>query len=275
MELTKKQIILVAAVSGAILLLILAAVLIFGPHEGEEAAAPTASPTETAQPTPTVTPTASPEPTAFRLPLVPQWDTPRPTADTTGTVDAFVPQPTVKAADPPGDETGPWVSACDEGAKDILAVGLQDGRAAALLMLRLSGDLLTITALPWEDPPRLEGDLKDQGAQAAALTGSVTGRRYNAWMVLDLGCLPAVLKITGPMGDYGGETVSAQGALSLAMGAVTCMERVSLLKFPALKRAMGDAFASNLSTGELWSLFWTVRQGVTVRSALLPSEKQM
>ena len=272
MELTKKQIILVATISGAILLLTLAAVLIFAPRGEDETGAPTAAPTETIQPTPTITPTASPTPTAFRLPLVPQWDTPHPTADTAG---AFVPHPTGRAADPPGDGAGPWVSAYDEGAKDILAVGLQDGRAAALLMLRLSGDLLTITALPMEDPPRLEGDLYAQGAQAIALTGSITGRRYSAWMTLDLACLPAVLRITGPVGDFGGETVSAQDALSLAMGAVTCMERVSLLKFPALKRAMGDAFASNLSTRELWSLFWRVRQGVTVRGALLSTEKQM
>ncbi len=271
MELTKKQIILVATISGAILLLTLAAVLIFAPRGEDETGAPTAAPTETIQPTPTITPTASPTPTAFRLPLVPQWDTPHPTADTAG---AFVPQPTGRAADPPGDGAGPWVSAYDEGAKDILAVGLQDGRAAALLMLRLSGDMLTITALPVEDPPRLEGDLTAQGTQAVAMTGSATGRRYTAWMALDLACLPGVLKITGPLGDFGGEAVSSQGGLSLAMGAVIYLERVSLLRLPALKGAIGDAFASNLSTRELWNLFWTLRRGVTVRCSLLATEKQ-
>ena len=87
-------------------------------------------------------------------------------------------------------------------------------------------------------------------------------------MALDLSCLPAVLEITGPLGDLDPKPVSAEGTLSLAMGAVACVERVSLLKFPALKRAMGDAFASSLSTRELWSLFWTVRRGVSTRSFL-------
>ena len=102
----------------------------------------------------------------------------------------------------------------------------------------------------------------------AARVEAATGRRCRGWMALDLSCLPAVLEITGPLGDLDPKPVSAEGTLSLAMGAVACVERVSLLKFPALKRAMGDAFASSLSTRELWSLFWTVRRGVSTRCFL-------
>ena len=71
MELTRKQIILIAAVSGAILLLTVAAVLICTPGEEEALAEPTASPTLTASPLPTPEPTAAPSPTVLRLPLVP------------------------------------------------------------------------------------------------------------------------------------------------------------------------------------------------------------
>ena len=81
MELTKKQIILIAAISGAILLLTMAAILIFVPEGGEELPAPTAIPLLTATPAPTPSPVPTPSPTAFRLPLVPQWNTPHPTTE--------------------------------------------------------------------------------------------------------------------------------------------------------------------------------------------------
>ena len=264
MELTKKQLILIAAISGAILLLTVAAILLSTAGDGEASVAPTAFPTQTASPTATPAATVTPAPTAFRLPLVPQWDTPRPTADMAG---AFVPQPTASATDPPGDGSGPWVEGQGEYTQDILAVGLQEGRAAALLMLRLNESALTITALPLDEAPLVGRDIQEQGAQAAA-RAAAKGRRCGAWMALDLSCLPAVLEITGPLGDFDSEPVSAEGTLSLAMGVVACLQRVSLLKFPALKRAMGDAFASSLSTRELWSLFWTVRRGVSIRCFL-------
>ena len=265
MELTKKQLILIAAISGAILLLTVAAVLIATPGDGAAAVGPPASPARTASPTATPEPTTTPAPTAFRLPLVPQWDTPRPTADMAG---AFVPQPTASATEPPGDGSGPWVEGQGEYTQDILAVGLREGRAAALLMLRFTEGTLTITALPLDESPLGGKDIQEQGAQAAARVEAATGRRCRGWMALDLSCLPAVLEITGPLGDLDPKPVSAEGTLSLAMGAVACVERVSLLKFPALKRAMGDAFASSLSTRELWSLFWTVRRGVSTRCFL-------
>ena len=264
MELTKKQLILIAAISGAILLLTVAAILLSTAGDGEASVAPTASPTQTASPIATPAATVTPAPTAFRLPLVPQWDTPRPTADMAG---AFVPQPTASATEPPGDGSGPWVEGQGEYTQDILAVGLQEGRAAALLKLRLNESALTITALPLDETPLVGRDIQEQGAQAAA-QAAAKGRRCRAWMALDLSCLPAVLEITGPLGDFDSEPVSAEGTLSLAMGAVACLQRVSLLKFPALKRAMGDAFASSLSTRELWSLFWTVRRGVSIRCFL-------
>ena len=79
MELTRKQIILIAVISGIILLLTAAAVLICTPGEEDEAPEPTATlqPTDTPVPTPTVTPS----PTSFILPLVPRFDTPQPTEE--------------------------------------------------------------------------------------------------------------------------------------------------------------------------------------------------
>ena len=81
MELTRKQIILISIISGLILLLTVAAILIFTPGEEDAAPEPTATPQPTATLVPTPSPTITPSPTAFRLPLVPQWDTPQPTME--------------------------------------------------------------------------------------------------------------------------------------------------------------------------------------------------
>lgn len=118
MELTRKQIILIAAVSGAILLLTVAAVLIFTP--GEEAlAAPTASPTATAVPTPTPSPTATPAPTEYRLPLVPQWEAPQPGSDPAN-AGVFAPQTVI-----PEGTAGPWLDAGDGYDEDDQSAGLR------------------------------------------------------------------------------------------------------------------------------------------------------
>ena len=80
MQLSRRQVIWISIVSGVVLLLTLAAVLIFTPGEDAETPAPVSAPLETAAPTDTPAPTAAPSPTVFRLPLVPQWDTPQPAA---------------------------------------------------------------------------------------------------------------------------------------------------------------------------------------------------
>ena len=104
MELTKKQIILILAISGAILLLTAAAVLIFTP--GDDAAAPepaaTVPPTDT--PLASACPTDTPIPTVFRLPLVPQGDTPQPSKEPAAGI--FAPYGTA-----PAETEGPWVDA--------------------------------------------------------------------------------------------------------------------------------------------------------------------
>ena len=86
MQFSQKQTILIAVLSGVILLLTVAGVLIFTPGDGEGTVEPTASPAETASPVPTAAPSATPTPAPadVRLPLVPRWDTPRPTAEPAG-----------------------------------------------------------------------------------------------------------------------------------------------------------------------------------------------
>ena len=106
MELTRKQIILIVAISGLILLLTVGAVLIFDSKEEEAAPEPTATPPVTASPLPTPSATLAPSPTDFRLPLVPKWDTPWP-ASTPEDAGALVPRKM-----PPGTRTGPgWTQA--------------------------------------------------------------------------------------------------------------------------------------------------------------------
>ncbi|MBR0206537.1 MAG: hypothetical protein IJQ45_07355 [Clostridia bacterium] len=289
MQLSRKQIILISIVSGVVLLLTVAAALILTPREGDAPPESNPAPAETVSPTATPIASPTPPPTAFRLPLVPQWDTPQPGETPAGAVGAFVPQ---RGSSPdavlPEGTALPWVGAYDAHTRDILAVALQDGRAAALLLLRLDQEGLTLAALPTDvvdpsgrplDETRLPGeDLAAQGPQAVTLVEALTGRRYGAWMALDLSCVPAVLEVTGPLGGQGAQALAgdgqqrAQGALSLMTGATAYIQQASLLKLPALKRAVGDAFSSNLSPRELWSLFWTVRNGITTRGILVPSD---
>lgn len=264
MELTKKQIILIVVLSGLVLLLTVAAILIFTPGDEETPVEPTASPQATASPTVEPTPPATPTPTVFRLPLVPQRDTPQPGSKTPET-GVFAPREPQREG-----EEDPWAGADDGQSKNILAVGLQDGRAAALLLMGLSRDVLTILSLPPEDTVGI-----GSGEEAAARVETVTGRRVKGWLALDIDCLPDVLQITGPLSSREFMTSiegprQAEDALELAMGAVAYLQRAPLLRFLALKRAVGDAFTSNLSTRELWRLLWTVRGGVSVQGRLLP-----
>ena len=173
MQLSRKQVILISVISGVVLLLAVGAAIFLSPKVAE---APEPTPEPSPAPTATPRPTEIPAPTVFLLPLVPRWDTPRPTAEPGGAVGAFVPQ----TAAPPLEDLeegreGPGVGAYDGHIKDSLAVGLQEGRTAALLLLRLAGDELTITALPMERTPLPGPSLSDQGAQAASLVEAATG----------------------------------------------------------------------------------------------------
>lgn len=291
MQLSRKQVILISIISGVVLLLTVAAILIFASEDEEAVPEQTPLPTETAGPTATQEPVPSPTPTAFHLPLVPLWNTPRPTTEPTAAVGAFVPG----SSAPPGtslpaDTADPWVGAYNEHTKDIMAVGFQNGRATVLLLMRLDNNGLRVAALPanatgpagqsLEETPLFGETLAAQGAQTVSLVERSTGMRYGAWLALNLDRLPAVLQVTGPIANQCVEALSgdghqrAQGALSLLTGTVTYVQRLSLLQLPALRRVAGDAFESNLSTRELWGLFWTVRNGVSVRGLLLPTEGQ-
>ena len=154
MQLSRKQVILISAVSGVILLLTLAIALIYTPGAEGVPPEPTPSPIQTACPSSAPSPAPTPMPTVFRLPLVPEWDSPQPTLTPSGAAGAFVPKAFAPPdTEPPAGESGPWVGAYDGQTRDILAVGLQNGRAAALLLLRLCGDVLTIAALPADEVP--------------------------------------------------------------------------------------------------------------------------
>lgn len=289
MQLSRKQVILISAVSGVILLLTLAIALIYTPGAEGVPPEPTPSPIQTACPTSTPSPAPTPMPTVFRLPLVPEWDSPQPTLTPSGAAGAFVPKAFAPPdTEPPAGESGPWVGAYDGQTRDILAVGLQNGRATVFLLMRLDKGGLTVAALPTDvagasgralgETPLKGETLAEKGAQAAALVDEAAGMRYAAWLALDLSCLPTVLQVTGSLSGQGTETLTGDGrqrareALSLATGAATYVRQVSLLKLPALKRAVGDCFASNLSTLELWSIFWALRNGTPVRGLLLSAE---
>ena len=125
--------------------------------------------------------------------------------------------------------------AADAGEKERFAALADAGLKGLRGELRDKENGGWYAGLAPDGTPLSGSDLKAQGVQAASLAEAVTGRRWGAWMALDLACLPAVLEITGPLGDFDPDASSVQDALSLAVGAAACIERVSLLKFPALK----------------------------------------
>ena len=272
MALSKKQIILISVISGVVLLLAVGAALFLSPGEGEASPVPTASPTPTPVPTQTPPPTATPAPPIQRLPLVPLWDTPRPSAEPLAEE-----SPASRA---PAEGAGPWVGVNEGKRQDILAVGLLEGRAAALLLVRTEGETVTVIGVPSdlagpEGLPLSQMDLAGEGpaAQAESAAKAVEralGLRYGAYMGLDLQCLPALLEVMGlaPLADALNQPgpAGAQGALDLAAEALRYVSRASLLQYPAVRRAVGAAFGSNLSVRELWQLLRAVLASQSVRA---------
>ena len=278
MALSKKQIILISVISGVVLLLAVGAALFLSPGEGEASPVPTASPTPTPVPTQTPPPTATPAPPIQRLPLVPLWDTPRPSAEPLAEE-----SPASRA---PAEGAGPWVGVNEGKRQDILAVGLLEGRAAALLLVRTEGETVTVIGVPSdlsgpEGLPLSQMDLAGEGpaAQAESAAKAVEralGLRYGAYMGLDLRCLPALLEVMGlaPLADALNQPgpAGAQGALDLAAEALRYVSRASLLQYPAVRRAVGASFGSNLSVRELWQLLRAVKGAAALRCALLPTQ---
>ncbi|MBR2644159.1 MAG: hypothetical protein IKD54_02575 [Clostridia bacterium] len=289
MELTRKQKILLAALSCAAALLLIGLILwIALDRTGDPVPAEPPLPSFTAQPKPTETPTPSPSPspaaspTPYFLPLVPDG-----TAEPTATAS---PTP-VTEANAAQIRTEARIGTYDAQRKEFLAIGTQNGAAVAVLLVAVQPPAAAVTAIPAETPapvytlgPNAEVQRLDLAPIGTACARAVTEREgcWNlVWAVknltgcqpphylcVDLACMDAFFSFVPSLETDGGtidaaafsEILHASGEdravrfAEFGVGVVRCLSKVSLWELPAFKSATKGAFSSSLSVLELLSL---------------------
>lgn len=305
MELTRKQKVLLGALSAAALLLIVGLILWIvldgsGDPVPQEPPLPsfTAAPTES--PTAAPSPSPSPDPTPYILPLVP---------DGTGAPAQTVPPSPEPEANAVHIRTDARIGTYDAQRKEFLAIGTQNGEAIAVLFVTVQPPDAEIIAIPAEMPapvyrlgPNAEVtglDLVPIGTACARAAAPREGCWNLAWAVknltgvqpphhlcVDLSCMDAFFDFVPALEtDSGAIDRDAFSAImndssgsraarfaSLGVGVVKCLSKVSLWELPAFKSATKGAFSSSLSVLELLSLMRMLKS-VTTFSVSVYTEK--
>lgn len=284
--------ILIAVLAVTVAAVILIAV--FQNRQQEELTEPLPSQSPPAASTPT--PTATPAPTAYLLPLVPLGEA-TPTVSPPG------------AAASPTPSMNPIEGQYDSDTKDFMAVGLQNGKAAALFIVHLTPETLSVIAIPAETLTTvytLDGGGAVCGASlrpigdAAAFGGTerklkawntvwalrqLTGVRLEEYLVLDVSCLAEAVSIIGPL-SAGEESIDsartaallleegeqrAQSLLFLAEGMLNKLNETSFWKLSSLQRAVKGKFYSSLTYRELVTLSKCLKKVKTADFYLFPT----
>ncbi|MCL2672631.1 MAG: hypothetical protein FWF10_11455 [Clostridiales bacterium] len=268
----------------------------------EPSALPTAFPTPTALPLYTPPPDEGidiSEPPSYMLPLVPIWDDgERYNAPPT-------PTPTPQTLQTPAPMAGVYDGSC----KDVLLVGIHEGKAAAILLMRAKGDTLSILAIPTDtvtEVYELDSDsnilqihrapigdalplARGGGEQGLwnlvwAVRG-LTGVKIPKYIGIDLSCMGEVLNALG--GIQGArQTFTAENFAGLllreggmdastledfGLGLTNTMRKVSLWELPALKKATKDKICGSLSASELIGLAMAIRGTDIMQCKQLPT----
>lgn len=293
MELTGKQKILLAALSGIALLLILGLILWIvlsgsGDPVPEEPPLPsfTAAPTPTPSATPS--PSPSPTPTPYYLPLVPDG----------AAAPQVVPSPssTTEASAQAQIRTDARVGRYDADCKEFAAIGTRNGAAIAVLLVRAEPPHAEITAIPAEtvapvytlgaNAEVLRLDLAPIGTASLLAKSPRAGCWNLVWAIknlvgvqvphylcVDLACMDAFFSFVPAIETDGGsiDATSFSALLcdsgkdraarlaSFGVGVVRYLGEVSLWELPAFKAATKDAFSASLSVLELLSLMHTLK----------------
>lgn len=294
MELTRKQKILLAVLSGVAALLILGLILWItldrsGDPVPEEPPLPsfTEAPTPTESPTPSPSPSPTASPTPYVLPLVPdQTAVPAASAAPSPEPEAAVPAVRTEA------QTGEYNSK----QKDFLAIGTHNGAAVAVLLVRVRPPVAEITAIPAETPAPvylLGPDAAIKGldrvpigsACARAVTEregcwnlvwavkNLTGFQPPHYLCVDFACMDAFFSFVPTLASEDGsidrsafsdilhDAGDARAArfAALGVGVVRCLNELSLWELPSFRTATKGAFSSSLSVLELLSLMRTLK----------------
>ena len=307
MELTRKQKILLAALSGVAVLLVVGLVLWInldrsGDPVPEEPPLPSFSAAPTPAESPTPSPSPSPEPTPYYLPLVPDG-TVKPTKEPS-------PSPTTEAA-APAVKADARIGTYHAKQKEFAAIGTQNGEAVAVLLVKVQPPAAEITAIPAETlatvytlGPHAQVQAIDLAPIGTACARAVTEREgcWNlVWAIKNLSgyqpphylccnldCMDAFFEFVPAIETSGGAVDAAAFAAILSssgedralrfaevgVGVVRCLSEVSLWELPAFKSATKDAFSSSLSFLELLALMRTLKTVETFAVAVYDAANQ-
>lgn len=300
---TTKRLYLWVGIAVAIVLCVVAGVLLFPRNDADveervtEPSVPPAlkTPSPTASPSPSVTPS----PSAYTLPLVPQWDTPSPS-----------PPPSPPKADASAPALPGVKGRYDETCKDLLAVGIQNGMATAILLVRVRGADMTVLSIPCETVGTVYTLDRDCNVTAVnsvplayALRHGGRSARQQLWnlvwavkntvgveavhfVALDLDCMEAlVAELNGLPGNDGAITPEdaaavlaargvqrAAGMADMGVGLVRAMQQTALWELPALQRLTRDKVRSGLSTRQMIVLALSFQKIERIAYEVLPTE---
>lgn len=269
--------------------------------EGERVAEPSVPPSlQTKAPTAAPTASPTPTPTAYILPLVPQWGSPTPSHT-----------PPVPEANARGPALSGGGGRYDDTCKDLLAVGIQNGMATAVLLVRVQETEISVLSIPCETVGAvytLDADCRitavDSLPLSLALRRGGSGTRQRLWnlvwavkntvgveavhfVALELGCLVELVEtldgLTGQDGtvtpEQAGEILASGGSARAAgmgqigVGLVNAMKTTALWELPALQRLTRDKLWSGLSTRQMVALALTFQKTERVACEVLPTEE--
>ncbi len=280
-------------------------VLLLIPSEGQDAADKPTEPTIPSvlqTPAPTVlSPEPTVEPTAYLLPLVPLWETPAasPSASASG---AAQPEPTIS----------PTEGRYDTTCKDLLAVGIRNGVATAILLVRIQDGVMTVLAVPCElNGPVYTLDREctvlsvDDAPLSSALRRGGTRKKQQLWnlvwavkntvgvsaahyVAIDLDCLAAVVE---ELGCLEGQSVRilpdavpslllltgearAVAMSEVGVGFVRAMQHATIWELPALQKLTKNKLFSSLSVRQMISLAGEFGRIQTISTYVLPLSYQ-
>ncbi len=305
-EKTTKRLYLWVGIAVAVILCVIAGVLLLADRPAdveeriEEPSVPPALQTPAPSPTPTPVPSVTPSPTAYILPLVPQWDAPSPS-----------PTLTPPKADARGPALPGVAGRYDDTCKDLLAVGIQNGMATAVLLVRVQGTDMSVVVIPCETVGTvysLDADCRitavNQAPLSVALRRGGAKQRQKLWnlvwavkntlgigavhyVALDLDCLVEMVELLGGLAgqetaitpEKAGEILAsagdtrALGMAELGVGLVHALRETALWELPALQKLTKDKVWSGLSTRQMILLALELRKVEHIHCELLPTEK--
>lgn len=303
-EKTTKRLYMWMGIAVAIILCVVAGVFLLPrtPADAEERMVePSVPPSlQTPAPTPSASPTATPAPTAYVLPLVPLWDEPSP-SPTPGPPEASARGPALPNVEGRYDDT----------CKDLLAVGIQDGMATAILLVRIQGDTMTVLAIPCETVGTVYTLDRDYNVTAvnsrplsAALRFGGPGGRQQLWnlvwavkntvgvcaahfVALDLSCMEELTEQLGGLpGQHGtitptraGEilassgTARAAGMADMGIGLVHAFQKTALWELPQLQKLTADKIRSGLSTRQMIAIALSFQRIEHITYEVLPTKE--